>query len=134
MRTYVVAKFDSSDHPKVVGLAGRLEGLFADEIRDEERSGPDGRPCAGIKAIRALKGNVFTKDDVESLDDYARVLVERRAERIGRVEAERDAIERDGPSLAAYDFLIQGMRNGMDDVRQQLQDFMDATANAWGRA
>lgn len=131
MRTYVVASFDSMDRPRIVGMASRLEGLFADEIREDERTGPNRKPCAGIKAIRAIKGNVFTQENVVDLEDYASVLMARREERIGRVEEERNAIERDAPSLNAYDFLINGMQDGLNDARRQLEDFMETTSKAW---
>ena len=131
MRTYVVASFDSMDRPRIVGMASRLEGLFADEIREDERTGSNRKPCAGIKAIRAIKGNVFTQKNLVDLEDYASVLMARREERIGRVEEERNAIERDAPSLNAYDFLINGMRDGLNDARRQLEDFMETTSKAW---
>jgi len=97
-----------------------LEGYVSPGETDQDS------PCPGYRALRKMRGNMFTKEDVQAFVEWMKELDDRASTRIAALRAERDAEPRDEHSLKAYDGLIEMMEAGRTMSLRHVAEFREA--------
>ena len=125
MKRDIYYSFDNYD-PQHLSL-GRLEEIYSllrGHLVDDEDDKK--APCAGIKAYRKIKGNIFTADDLFAYLAFASELVVRARDKLGDVKKEREIIPKDPESLRAYDLLIEGLESAAKRGDLMISEYREA--------
>jgi len=97
-----------------------LQGYLTSE--DFDRDGPH----PGVKGLRRIRGNVFSRSDVEAFSGLVEELAERAERRLAELRRERDEVAVDGHSRVAYDGLIEMVGSARTAALADLASFVEA--------
>lgn len=130
MQIKVTYSVDTDDSPSMAaGKITELENLIAPYIREEEISGSSSRDRhPGVNGLRAIKGNLFTAKDVDSLVDYVRIIKGRMTLKIETLSAEFPTLKFENDldramSEKAYAGLIDSIKSARSRVIELSDDF-----------
>jgi len=126
MKKTITFSFDSEDGPHLnrEHVSSALE-LLKSFIRPSEIVPDTMHP--GVKAIRRIKGNMFSAEDVTVFSAYIRELADRAADRIRALELERDAISlTEATTRRAYDQMIEGISASRELSLRNIEEFENA--------
>lgn len=139
MQIKVTYSVDTDDSPSMAaGKITELESLISPYIREEEISGSSSRDRhPGVNGLRAIKGNLFTAKDVDSLVDYVSVINGRMTLKIDTLEAEFPALKFENDleramSEKAYAGLIDSIKSARSRVVELADDFSEGFHMAAG--
>jgi len=124
MKIQTTYSFEREDGRRLSATrAEDILGAVLGYVRTEENDEKDPHP--GIKALRRIKGNVFTFEDLLAFRDYVGVLVERANERLQDLHHEKEDIAKDEASRVAYDGLIARVAEARDAASREMEEFIE---------
>jgi len=129
MKREVTYSFDRDDaNPLSADHLDNVFHLLIGLATDEEKS--QHAPHPGVKALRHIKGNHFTREHVEAFRTFVVELAGRAEERMSELAEERDRIAKDDQfSRNAYDGLIDSIRSNrilaLRDLKHFLEEFRE---------
>lgn len=125
MRSQVTYSFEREDGgalslDRLEQAYNQLSGfLTADEL-DPKSVHP------GVKALRMIRGNVFSREAVDAFGDLVAELSARAAERVSVLEAECAEVASDEKSVKAYEGLIEMIESGRKGAERDFGGFLVA--------